>query len=161
MLVWIDLRAAQKIFSTTTGFWNRRSSAATERDPTKSTRPGLLLLAISAVRSPGLRWQSVENAVLDKTLAFDHASLVARAATATREEIEALDLPFGFLPKEFTLGELQASCEQLLGRRLDKSSFRRRLADRDLVEPVEGLVRGGAFRPAQLYRQRIDRHCTS
>ena len=112
-------------------------------------------------RIESLRWRPVEEAMTDKTLAFDHASLVARAATATREEIEALDLPFGFLPQEFTLGELQASCEQLLGRRLDKSSFRRRLADRDLVEPMEGLVRGGAFRPAQLYRQRIDWHCTS
>ena len=51
--------------------------------------------------------------------------------------IERLELPFGFLPMEFTLGELQATCGQLLGRRLDKSSFRRRLAERDVIEPAQ------------------------
>jgi 8-oxo-dGTP diphosphatase len=68
--------------------------------------------------------------------------------------VDGLELPFGFLPEEFTLGELQSTCEELLGRRLDKSSFRRRLSERDVLEPVEGAMRGGAFRPAQLYRER-------
>jgi hypothetical protein len=71
-------------------------------------------------------------------------------------KVDNLELPMGFLPREFTLGELQATCEQLLGRKLDKSSFRRRLADRDLVEPIEGSMRGGAFRPAQLYRAKCE-----
>ena len=58
------------------------------------------------------------------------------------------------LPGAFTLGELQAWCEQVLDRRLDKSSFRRKLAERELVEPIEGEMKGGAFRPAQLFRER-------
>lgn len=105
-------------------------------------------------RIEALAWRPVEDAIGDKQLAFDHATLIGQAVRATREEVEALELPFEFLPQEFTLGELQATCEQLLGRRLDKSSFRRRLSDRDLVEPVEGAMRGGAFRPAQLYRKK-------
>lgn len=103
-------------------------------------------------RVEALTWRPVEEAIGDKSLAFDHAGLIAQAVTATRQEVDALDLPFSFLPEAFTLGELQATCEQLLGHRLDKSSFRRRLADRDLVEPVEGEMRIGAFRPAQLHR---------
>lgn len=105
-------------------------------------------------RIEALAWRPVEGAIGDKGLAFDHAVLIGQAVWATRAEVEALQLPFGFLPEEFTLGELQATCEQLLGHRLDKSSFRRRLADRDLLEPVPGAMRGGAFRPAQLYRAR-------
>jgi 8-oxo-dGTP diphosphatase len=62
-------------------------------------------------------------------------------------------LPFGFVPARFTLGELQSCCEMLLGRRLDKSSFRRRLDERSLVEPVPGEMRTGPFRPAQLFRK--------
>jgi hypothetical protein len=58
------------------------------------------------------------------------------------------------LPETFTLGELQLTCEQILGRGLDKSSFRRKLAERELVEAVEGEMRGGANRPAQVYRLR-------
>jgi 8-oxo-dGTP diphosphatase len=98
-----------------------------------------------------LRWAPVDEAAPDKRLAFDHAELVRAAAAVTRAEIERLDLPFGFLPDKFTLGELQALCEAMLGRRLDKSSFRRRLEDRGALTPVLGEMRTGAFRPAQLY----------
>ena len=105
-------------------------------------------------RIEAVAWRPVEAASSDKGLAFDHAELVAKAVEATRAEVDRLDLPFGFLPAEFTLGELQSTCEELLGRRLDKSSFRRRLAERDIVEPVVGAMRGGAFRPAQLYREK-------
>jgi hypothetical protein len=73
---------------------------------------------------------------------------------AARHEIDVLELPLQLLPTQFTLGDLQAVCEEVLGRPLDKSSFRRRLADRDLVEPVEGAQRIGPFRPAQLYSRR-------
>lgn len=99
-----------------------------------------------------LRWTDVDEAAASGTLAFDHAALVARAAAATREETDRLDLPRGLLPESFTLGELQQLCEAVLGRPLDKSSFRRRLADREAVAPVEGVFRGGANRPAQVYR---------
>jgi ADP-ribose pyrophosphatase YjhB (NUDIX family) len=105
-------------------------------------------------RIEALAWRPVEDAMEDRGLGFDHAALIGQAVKATRDEVDVLELPFGFLPAEFTLGELQVTCEQLLGRRLDKSSFRRRLADRGLLEPVEGAVRGGAFRPAQLFRRK-------
>jgi ADP-ribose pyrophosphatase YjhB (NUDIX family) len=105
-------------------------------------------------RVEALAWRPVEEAIGDKSLAFDHAALIEQAVKSTRDEVEALELPFAFLPMEFTLGELQSTCEGLLGRRLDKSSFRRRLADRELVAPIEGATRGGAFRPAQLYVKR-------
>jgi hypothetical protein len=48
---------------------------------------------------------------------------------------------------------LQALCESILGRRLGKSSFRRRLDERKLLDPVPGAMRTAAFRPAQLYRR--------
>lgn len=105
-------------------------------------------------RIEALAWRPVEEAMEDGGLAFDHAALIGQAVVATRAEVDGLELPFGFLPEEFTLGELQSTCEELLGRRLDKSSFRRRLSERDVLEPVEGAMRGGAFRPAQLYRER-------
>lgn len=105
-------------------------------------------------RLEGLRWCPVDTAASDTELAFDHPDLIRAAAEAMRGDIEQLELPFGFLPDTFTLGELQACCEAILGRNIDKSSFRRRLDDRKLLEPVAGEMRLGAFRPAQLYRRR-------
>ena len=103
-------------------------------------------------RIESLVWRPVEQAINDENLAFDHADLISLAVQATREQIEALSLPAGLLDDQFTLGDLQLTCEQVLGRKLDKSSFRRKLANRNLVEPIKGATRGGAFRPAQLYR---------
>jgi ADP-ribose pyrophosphatase YjhB (NUDIX family) len=110
------------------------------------------LPAVPGKRIAALAWRPVDDLAADRTIAFDHAALVAQAVAATREEVERLQLPAGYLPEAFTLGELQMICEELLGRPLDKSSFRRKLADRALVQPIEGALRGGANRPAQLFR---------
>lgn len=103
-------------------------------------------------RLEALRWCPIDEAVGDSNIAFDHNQLIQKAVDAMRTEIDRLELPFKFLPKLFTLGELQSTCEALLGRHLDKSSFRRRIDERALVEPVLGEMRMGAFRPAQLYQ---------
>jgi 8-oxo-dGTP diphosphatase len=103
-------------------------------------------------RLEALRWCPVDEAVADNNIAFDHNQLIQKAVSAMRTEIDRLELPFEFLPSLFTLGELQSTCEALLGHHLDKSSFRRRIDERTLVEPVTGEMRMGAFRPAQLYR---------
>jgi len=105
-------------------------------------------------RLEALRWCPVDEAIADQTLAFDHNQLIQQAVNTTRKEIDQLELPFGYLPEQFTLGELQAACEILLDRRLDKSSFRRRIDERNIIEQVQGEMRVGAFRPAQLYRKR-------
>jgi 8-oxo-dGTP diphosphatase len=104
-------------------------------------------------RLDALRWCPVDEAIANNQLAFDHQQLIEQAVIATRSEIDRLDLPFGFLPEQFTLGELQTACEIMLGHRLDKSSFRRRIDERAIIEPVEGEMRIGAFRPAQLFRK--------
>lgn len=103
-------------------------------------------------RVEALAWRPVESVIADKGLAFDHPMLVFDAVERTRGEVERLELPAGLLEGEFTLGELQTTCEHLLGRRLDKSSFRRKLGERQIVESVEGRLRAGRNRPAQLFR---------
>lgn len=109
------------------------------------------LQPLAGKRIAGLTWRLVEDAIEDRSLAFDHAGLIAQAAKATREEINRLELPAGLLSNAFTLAELQSTCEQVLGRKLDKSSFRRRIADQRLVVPIEGAMKRGANRPAQVY----------
>lgn len=101
-----------------------------------------------------IRWRPVDDIEADGGLAFDHSDLVRQAVQGLRNEVESLRIPAGLLPETFTLGELQQACEQVLGRPLDKSSFRRRLAEapKPLVQIVDGEMRRGAFRPAQLHR---------
>ena len=104
-------------------------------------------------RMKALQWWPVDS-IADAKPAFDHAQLVANAVQALRDEVDRLQLPFDFLPTHFTLTQLQDYCATLLQRPLDKSSFRRRLREHDVVEPVPGEWRTGANRPAQVYRRR-------
>ena len=56
------------------------------------------------------------------------------------------------LPEEFTISEMQTLSESVLGERLDKVTFRRRMEVGEVALALEGKMRtGGAFRPAQLY----------
>ena len=76
--------------------------------------------ATAGKRLEALRWTPVDAAMHDDTLAFDHATLIREAMGATRHEIDQLELPFGFLPDKFTLGEtsdnLRATAWALTGQ---------------------------------------------
>jgi 8-oxo-dGTP diphosphatase len=112
------------------------------------------LAATPGKRVEALMWAPVDEAASGRAIAFDHSEIIAAAVKDLRSEVAALELPWGLLPTEFTLGELQQDCERVLERPLDKSSFRRRLDERRCVEPIHGLLRGAAHRPAQVYRPR-------
>lgn len=110
------------------------------------------LPALPGKRLAELKWIDAQDAAEDSGLAFDHGRLVGQAVQSLRLEVRELRFPAGLMPKRFTLSDLQAAAEVVLGQRLDKSSFRRRLDAAGCVEPVRGEMRTGPFRPAQLYR---------
>lgn len=85
-------------------------------------------------------------------LAFDHAELLALALAQLRRRLDEAPVCFELLPAEFTLSELQAVTEAILGRSLDRRNFRRKVLDQGLVEPASGARREGAHRPARLHR---------
>ena len=100
------------------------------------------------------RWFDVGGATPLPRLAFDHAELLRRALAHLRRRLdEAPTICFELLPERFTLSELQALAEAVLGKPLDRRNFRRKLKERpDLLVPAEGGRREGRHRPAQLYR---------
>lgn len=113
------------------------------------------LEAAPGKRVQALEWRNVTDVIQANDLAFDHAVLVASAVDATRREVRELHFPSGWMPEKFTLSEFQAKSEAVLGTKLDKVTFRRRIESTEVVQPLEGHMRqGGAHRPAQLYRLR-------
>lgn len=156
-------RVARERLETTLPFFRQICAVGgAERDPRAPWALSIVYRALLPAEEFGpaagkrieeLAWRPADEVVSDSKLAFDHANLIAQGIAATRQEVDDMALPFGFLPERFTLGELQSICEQILGRRLFKANFRRKLDERNLVEPIEGEMRTGAFRPAQLYRK--------
>lgn len=85
-------------------------------------------------------------------LPFDHQQIVARAIERLRGKATYSSLPAFLLPAEFTMNDLHRIYEQTIGARLDKASFRHKILEQDIIEPIPNRFRVGAHRPAQLYR---------
>ncbi len=81
-----------------------------------------------------------------------HRAIIDAALAQLRDRLDRAPIAFRLLPANFTLGELQAVYELLLGRRLHKASFRRSLTAAFLVEPTDEWRSEGRGRPAQLFR---------
>lgn len=84
-------------------------------------------------------------------LAFDHKSILDYALERLRNKLEYTTVGFQLLPDKFTLGELQAVYEAILGRQLDKRNFRRKLSLLGILKPLREWQRTGR-KPAQLFR---------
>jgi len=84
-------------------------------------------------------------------LAFDHKSILDYALERLRNKLEYTTVGFQLLPEKFTLRELQAVYEVILGRPLDKRNFRRKLALLGILKPLREWQRSGR-KPAQLFR---------
>ncbi|RMF26477.1 MAG: NUDIX domain-containing protein [Chloroflexi bacterium] len=98
------------------------------------------------------RWWSMYDL---PDLAFDHEQILKYALTRLRYKLEYTAVGFELLPESFTLSELQRAYEIILGEKLDKRNFRRKILSAQVIEPT-GEYRTGEGRPARLYRFRDD-----
>jgi 8-oxo-dGTP diphosphatase len=87
--------------------------------------------------------------------AFDHSKIVKAAVQRLRSKSGYSSLPIHLCGSEFTIAELHAVYEAVMGEERNLASFRRKLEDLDVLEAVPGVMkRVGASRPAQVYRQK-------
>ncbi|NHZ89993.1 NUDIX hydrolase [Massilia sp. CCM 8733] len=87
------------------------------------------------------------------TLPFDHNAIIDTALERLRNKSQYSSLPCFLAGDTFTLPQLQRLYELLLGETLNKVSFRRKMSEMDILDPVDGQFEAaGAHRPAQLYR---------
>lgn len=102
-----------------------------------SDHPEVALVAIDKIRG----------------LPFDHQQIIEAAVQRVRDKSTYSSLPVYLCGKFFTLPQLQSVYEAILGEPINKVSFRRKIDELDILEPVEGAMETGkAHRPAQMYR---------
>lgn len=86
-------------------------------------------------------------------LPFDHGQIVSGVLERVRSKASYSSLPVHLCPPEFTISELHAVYEVVLGEAINMANFRRKLADMNVLEAIPGALRGaGRSRPSQLYR---------
>jgi 8-oxo-dGTP diphosphatase len=83
------------------------------------------------------------------------ARIIDYALVRLRAKLGYTTIAFHFLPRDFSLTELQSVYETVLGRTFDKRNFRRRIQSGDVLEPTGQTRREGSHRPARLFRFRL------
>ena len=87
-------------------------------------------------------------------LFFDHPAMVEKALEYLRLQVGRTPVVFKFLPELFTLSQLQSVYEAILGEKLDKRNFRKRIMDTYDLEKTDLIDKTGSKRGATLYRRR-------
>lgn len=88
-------------------------------------------------------------------LPFDHKGIIDLAVSRVRSKSQYSSLPVYLCGERVTLPQLQAVYEAVLGEPINKVSFRRKIEELGMLEPIDGeLETGAAHRPAQVHRLR-------
>lgn len=96
-----------------------------------------------------IEWKDVDD--LPK-LAFDHKEIIDYGLERLRAKIEYSNIVYALLPETFTLTEMQQVYEMILGKKVDKRNFRKKILALDLLKETKKTVSGVKHRPAKLYQ---------
>lgn len=77
--------------------------------------------------------------------------IIKYAVQRLRWKIEYTNVVYSLLPKEFTLSELRSTYEAILGRKLDKRNFRKKILSLNILKPTGKKKKLGKARPAKTF----------
>jgi 8-oxo-dGTP diphosphatase len=95
-----------------------------------------------------LHWHSVTDI---KKLAFDHRLILNTCLQQLRGQIMETPVVFNLLQDKFSLRELQEVYEAILGIKLDRRNFRKKIAVKDWLHDLNEMETNLAHRPGKLY----------
>ncbi|WP_163390177.1 NUDIX hydrolase [Enterovibrio norvegicus] len=96
-----------------------------------------------------VRWIDIK-ALTSLEIAFDHQSIIKHARSRLQQKALYSMIPVYCLPHQFTIGQLKAVIETILGKPIQRKSLIRRVEASDMFEEVAEKARSGG-RLAQLY----------
>lgn len=94
-------------------------------------------------------WHSVTGL---KNLILDHRQIIEKGLETLRLQINYQPIGYNLLPEEFTLKDLQLIYETILGKKLDRSNFQRKILSYGILHRKEKQYTGGSHRAPYLYR---------
>ncbi len=123
--------------------------------PARDPRGWSLSVVYYALVGPRVLSPSIQLFPVAKlpSLPFDHSSIISGVVQRVRSKASYSSLPVHLCEEPFTISELHAVYEGVLGEQLNMANFRRKLDDLDVLEAIPGETRAvGRSRPGQLYK---------
>jgi 8-oxo-dGTP diphosphatase len=136
----------------TVAYYALVDAARLVRDCSRAHGVRLARLHVPWMGERGGTIQALDEQGDELPLAFDHAEILGLVVKRLRGKLDYAPIGFELLPRKFTLRQLQSIHETILGRRLNKDSFRRRMLASGLIAPTGEREVDVGHRPAELYR---------
>ena len=96
-----------------------------------------------------VHWHNVNEL---KELAFDHNKILDESLSYLREKIMDEPVVFNLLPDKFSLRELQELYQSILGTKLDRRNFRKKIALKSWLVDIDEMEMDVPHRPGKLYK---------
>ncbi len=96
-----------------------------------------------------LHWHKVDEI---KQLAFDHKKILDTSLSRLREQVMEHPIIFNLLPEKFSLRELQGLYQAILGYKLDRRNFRKKIANKNWLVDLDEMESDVPHRPGKLYK---------
>lgn len=93
-------------------------------------------------------WQDLDKL---PDLLMDHKQIISKALEELRLKINYQPIGYNLLPKEFPMKSLQSIYETILGRKLDRANFNRKMLSYEILDRKEKHYAGGAHKAPYLY----------
>ncbi len=104
---------------------------------------------VAGFTASDVKWQAVAER---GSLIYDHDAIVDFGVDYLKAKIKRAPIGFNLLSEKFTLLQLQELYEGILGIKLDKPNFRRKMMKMNLLVDCNEKQTGVPHRAAQLYR---------
>lgn len=85
-------------------------------------------------------------------MVMDHRTIFDEALVNLRRQLNYQPIGMNLLPEEFTMPELQKLYEIILGKKLNRGNFYRKMMAYDILDKQEETRRGGAHKAPNLYK---------
>ena len=103
---------------------------------------------VNVVNADNVAWHKVNDL---PALAFDHKEIIQYSLKRTRERLEMCPVAYQLLNEKFTLTEMQKAYELIMGKKLDKRNFRKKVIQTEGLRELEEFSKSTSKRPARLY----------
>ncbi|WP_394772819.1 NUDIX domain-containing protein [Flavobacterium sp.] len=102
-----------------------------------------------------VEWQSVEDLPL---FMMDHRTIFDKALITLREQLNNHPIGYNLLPEKFTMPELQRLYEIILGKKLNRGNFYRKILRYDILTKLDESRKGGAHKAPDLYSFDLEKY---
>lgn len=105
--------------------------------------------------SNACEWKSIDS--LPKFM-MDHRTIFDKALLTLREQLNNHPIGYNLLPEKFTMPELQKLYEAILGKKLNRGNFYRKILRYDILLKLDESRKGGAHKAPDLYRFDLEKY---